>query len=175
MAQVTVTVEKEFSRQRDADNAVMLVKVQTRGTYISGYATNILSASSYHLDDELYNDLEAAGIDADEIRDALEDGTSTLTMDLDVRKTVEDLTDEEAKALVLGTDETYDQFIGTHGDYEAWHNFARVTAKHSYGVEAYSCTEMDALSEKVRDSLGYGDHDCDADLDAWARRHDCEV
>ncbi|NOR56997.1 MAG: hypothetical protein GQ474_00560 [Sulfurimonas sp.] len=78
----TLTIDKEFYKTVDAGSNEFMVEVYGEGFALKGYARNIFEGNTFHLDSEFENLLENNGFDAYEIRDALEEGVSTLTVEV---------------------------------------------------------------------------------------------
>ncbi len=74
-------IKKELDRTVDAGSNKFSVTVIGEGVSVGGYAVNIFEGNTYHLDSELEDALDNVGIDYDKVRDALEDGASSIEVE----------------------------------------------------------------------------------------------
>lgn len=87
------------------------------------------------------------------------------------------LTDNQLDNVIAKIDGIYDEVIGTAGDYDRYHEIAKVAfvCRGYIGIEEeYDATIIDNHCEKRAEEASYDDN-VDADLDAYSRRFDCEV
>lgn len=87
------------------------------------------------------------------------------------------LTNEQLDAVIEKTNKIYDQKVGLLGaNYNVYHDIAMVTCVLDGLIEHISQYDARVVDDRVAELAGLDDdHDCDADLDAYSRRFDCEV
>lgn len=176
MKDVRLDITKEFDRNRDADSAYFMVTVTGDGIEIKDEAFNIFSSGTFHLGAELEEKLEEAGIDSYDIVEALENSNSHIIAEVETPEGMKALTKEQLDSVIDKTDKIYDQKIGTHGNYNAYHDIAMMIAVGDGLLEhisQYDARVIDARTEERGNECG--DDGVDADLDAYSRRFDCEV
>ena len=96
-----LTIMKEVSSSIDTESNSVLVTLLFGAHTLDGYATHITTSNTYHLDTGFEKVIEEAKLDADEIRDALEDGE--LWINVEVEDNKRDDLESRFKNLNLGT------------------------------------------------------------------------
>ncbi len=84
------------------------------------------------------------------------------------------LTNEQLDQIIARADAQYDELMGVPGDYDRYHEIAADIAEADFGVEDYSPLVVDTRVQALAEDAKH-DHDCDAEVDAYSRRFDCEV
>ena len=78
----TLNINKELEKHIDAGSNRFKVTLTGGGVEIIGTATHIFGGNSFHIDEEFDRELDAHGIDGEEIVDALEDGLHDIEVEI---------------------------------------------------------------------------------------------
>lgn len=83
------------------------------------------------------------------------------------------LTNEQLDLLIKITNYAFDFSGGVPGEYEKWHKIAEEIAFKEFNTCKYDAETVDKRTLELGELEP--EPDCDADLDAYSRRFDCEV